>query len=129
MLRRTAHAKYGRICFVYSQVVRQWPGVIFRFTYLGCHGHRQEICFASLTKGLYVMGGFLDVNLLTVTGDSTQADINTDINFKADPEATKIALTADFPNISEFLSSFLLVLCLSVFYPVCLCVESICKEG
>ncbi|KAH9889684.1 Inosine/uridine-preferring nucleoside hydrolase domain-containing protein [Xylariomycetidae sp. FL2044] len=61
---------------------------------------RMDSEFASLTKGLYVMGGFIDVNMLQTSGDTTQADINTDFNLKADPEAAKIALTADFPNIT-----------------------------
>ncbi|KAI1340362.1 Inosine/uridine-preferring nucleoside hydrolase domain-containing protein [Xylariaceae sp. FL0016] len=61
---------------------------------------RMDSGFASKTKGLYVMGGFLDVNLLMTSGDLDQADINTDFNLKADPEAAKIALTADFPNIT-----------------------------
>lgn len=33
------------------------------------------------------------------TGSVNQADINSDINLMIDPEASKIALTADFPNI------------------------------
>ncbi|CAJ2512521.1 Uu.00g055360.m01.CDS01 [Anthostomella pinea] len=61
---------------------------------------RMDSEFASLTKGLYIMGGFIDTNLLMTSGNSNQADINTDFNFKADPEAAKIALTADFPNIT-----------------------------
>ncbi|KAI1865042.1 uncharacterized protein JN550_008588 [Neoarthrinium moseri] len=61
---------------------------------------RMDSDFASLTKGLWIMGGFVDTNGLMFSGDTMQADINTDFNFKADPEATKIALSADFPNIT-----------------------------
>ncbi|ORY65192.1 Inosine/uridine-preferring nucleoside hydrolase domain-containing protein [Pseudomassariella vexata] len=61
---------------------------------------RMDPEFAALTKGLYIMGGFADNNLLMTSGDLDQADINTDFNFKADPEATKIVLTAAFPNIT-----------------------------
>lgn len=41
------------------------------------------------------------VNLIQCQADGTvnQADINSDINLMIDPEASKIALTADFPNI------------------------------
>ncbi|KAH6659226.1 Inosine/uridine-preferring nucleoside hydrolase domain-containing protein [Truncatella angustata] len=56
--------------------------------------------FAKNTAGLWIMGGFVDVNLLQTSASTLQADINTDFNFKADPEAAKIALTADFPNIT-----------------------------
>ncbi|ROW03641.1 hypothetical protein VPNG_07201 [Cytospora leucostoma] len=56
--------------------------------------------FASLTKGLVIMGGYLDTVLLQTSGSTLQADINSDINLKIDPEGAKIALTADFPNIT-----------------------------
>ncbi|KAB8067625.1 Inosine/uridine-preferring nucleoside hydrolase domain-containing protein [Aspergillus leporis] len=55
--------------------------------------------FASLAKELVIMGGYLDVNMLQVTGDHQQANINFDINLMIDPEAAKIALNADFPDI------------------------------
>ncbi|KAK0702903.1 Inosine/uridine-preferring nucleoside hydrolase domain-containing protein [Apiosordaria backusii] len=45
--------------------------------------------FAKNTDGLYIMGG-----------DVLRADLVSDINFVVDPEAAKIVLTADFPNIT-----------------------------
>lgn len=36
---------------------------------------------------------------MKATGSVNQADINSDINLMVDPEASKIALTAGFPNI------------------------------
>ncbi|PSS03389.1 Inosine/uridine-preferring nucleoside hydrolase domain-containing protein [Coniella lustricola] len=56
--------------------------------------------FASLTKGLVIMGGYLDVTLLQTSGSTLQADLNSDINLKIDPEGAKAALTADFPKIT-----------------------------
>ena len=41
---------------------------------------RMDPQFASLTKGLVIMGGYLDVNLLQVTGSELQADINGDVS-------------------------------------------------
>lgn len=63
---------------------------------------RMDSEFASLAKGLVVMGGYIDVNLYQTSGSLNQADINSDINLMVDPEATKIALTAPFPNISKY---------------------------
>ncbi|KAJ5161428.1 hypothetical protein N7492_006820, partial [Penicillium capsulatum] len=60
---------------------------------------RMDPSFASLATELVFMGGYVDVNMLQVTGDMTQADINSDINLMADPEAAKIAVNADFPEI------------------------------
>ncbi|KAK7934962.1 hypothetical protein PG985_000457 [Apiospora marii] len=58
--------------------------------------------FASLTRGLVVMGGYIDsVMLGAATGRTLlEADYVSDINLKIDPEAAKIALTADFPEIT-----------------------------
>ncbi|KAF4125721.1 Inosine-uridine nucleoside N-ribohydrolase [Geosmithia morbida] len=56
--------------------------------------------FASLTKGLVVMGGYVDVWLLHTSGSLLLADINSDLNLKIDPEAAQIALTSKFPNIT-----------------------------
>ncbi|KAF5969711.1 putative inosine-uridine preferring nucleoside hydrolase [Fusarium bulbicola] len=56
--------------------------------------------FARLAKALVIMGGYIDVNLLQTSGPIHQANINSDINLIADPAATKIALTADFPDIT-----------------------------
>lgn len=36
--------------------------------------------FASLAKGLVVMGGYLDVVLLTTSGSTLQADLNSDVS-------------------------------------------------
>ncbi|KAK5000395.1 hypothetical protein LTR66_000752 [Elasticomyces elasticus] len=56
--------------------------------------------FASLAKESVVMGGYIDVNLLEVTGSVLQADISSDTNLMIDPEAAKIALTVAFPSIT-----------------------------
>ncbi|PQE08362.1 inosine-uridine preferring nucleoside hydrolase protein [Rutstroemia sp. NJR-2017a WRK4] len=61
---------------------------------------RSDDQFASLAKELVIMGGYIDVNLLEVTGTVNQADINSDINLMIDPEAAKIAFTANFPKIT-----------------------------
>ncbi|GAB1191132.1 hypothetical protein APSETT444_000303 [Aspergillus pseudonomiae] len=60
---------------------------------------RMDPDFASLAKELVIMGGYVDVNMYQVTGDYLQADINSDINLMIDPEAAKIALNAEFPEI------------------------------
>lgn len=36
--------------------------------------------FASLAKGLVIMGGYLDVTLLTTSGSTLQADLNSDVS-------------------------------------------------
>lgn len=36
--------------------------------------------FASLAKGLVIMGGYVDVDLLTTSGSVLQADINSDVS-------------------------------------------------
>lgn len=61
---------------------------------------RMDDQFASLAKELVIMGGYVDVNMYQATGTVNQADINSDINLMIDPEAAKIALTADFPSIT-----------------------------
>lgn len=61
---------------------------------------RMDPDFAKNCKELIIMGGYIDVNLYQVTGTVNQADINSDINLMIDPESSKIALTADFPNIT-----------------------------
>lgn len=40
---------------------------------------RMDSKFASLTKGLVIMGGYIDVNVLQTTGSTLQADINSDV--------------------------------------------------
>lgn len=61
---------------------------------------RMDPDFARNARELVVMGGYIDVNLLQVTGSTMQADWNSDINLMIDPEGSKIALTARFPNIT-----------------------------
>ncbi|KAH0373147.1 nucleoside hydrolase, partial [Aureobasidium melanogenum] len=61
---------------------------------------RMDPDFAKNAKELIIMGGYIDVNLLQVTGSTMQADWNSDINLMIDPEGTKIALSAPFPNIT-----------------------------
>ncbi|ESZ90328.1 inosine-uridine preferring nucleoside hydrolase [Sclerotinia borealis F-4128] len=56
--------------------------------------------FASLAKELIIMGGYIDSNLAQVSGSVLQADLSSDINLIIDPEAAKIALTANFPKIT-----------------------------
>ncbi|KAI5363105.1 putative inosine/uridine-preferring nucleoside hydrolase domain, ribonucleoside hydrolase [Septoria linicola] len=56
--------------------------------------------FAKNAKELVIMGGYLDANLLQTTGTVLLADLQSDINLMIDPEGTKMALTADFPNIT-----------------------------
>ncbi|KAJ6556584.1 Inosine/uridine-preferring nucleoside hydrolase domain-containing protein [Mycena vulgaris] len=61
---------------------------------------RMDPTFAQNTKGLIVMGGYVDRMVQQTTGDVLQADLVSDINFVVDPEATKIALSAAFPKIT-----------------------------
>ncbi|KAJ5887258.1 hypothetical protein N7504_011305 [Penicillium tannophilum] len=61
---------------------------------------RMDPEFASLAKDLVIMGGYVDLNMLMATGSILLADLQSDINLMIDPEASKIALTADFPNIT-----------------------------
>ncbi|KAJ5936278.1 hypothetical protein N7454_005576 [Penicillium verhagenii] len=61
---------------------------------------RMDERFAELAKELVIMGGYVDLNLLMATGSILLADIQSDINLIIDPEASKIALTANFPNIT-----------------------------
>ncbi|CAN8097848.1 unnamed protein product [Discula destructiva] len=84
--------------------VRKYPGEVM--IYAGgaltnvALAVRLDQNFASLAKGLVIMGGYLDVTLLTTSGSVLQADYNSDINLKIDPEGAKVALTADFPSIT-----------------------------
>jgi inosine-uridine nucleoside N-ribohydrolase len=104
--------------------VRKYPGEIMIFSGGALTNIalavRLDPDFASLTKGLVIMGGYLDVTLLQTSGSVLQADLNSDVSFhdtcekkinladfdpqinlKIDPEGAKVALTADFPSISE----------------------------
>ncbi|KAI5310419.1 hypothetical protein KEM55_007302 [Ascosphaera atra] len=60
---------------------------------------RMDPTFASLAKELVIMGGYVDDNMLMVTGSTQLADLQSDINLMIDPEASKIALNADFPEV------------------------------
>ncbi|RSL90561.1 hypothetical protein CDV31_015658 [Fusarium ambrosium] len=84
--------------------VRKYPGEVLLYSGGALTNialaTRMDPEFASLAKGLVVMGGYVDVMMLQVTGSKTLADLNSDINLKSDPEAAKIALNADFPNIT-----------------------------
>ncbi|KAI5294076.1 hypothetical protein KEM52_004737 [Ascosphaera acerosa] len=60
---------------------------------------RLDPAFASLAKELVIMGGYVDLNMLEVTGSVLLADLQSDINLMVDPEASKIALNADFPEL------------------------------
>ncbi len=42
---------------------------------------RMDPTFASKTAGLVIMGGYIDDNLLEVTGSVAQADVNSDVRF------------------------------------------------
>jgi inosine-uridine nucleoside N-ribohydrolase len=61
---------------------------------------RMDDSFASLAKEFVIMGGYVDDNMYQATGTVNEADINSDINLMIDPEAAKIALTANFPSIT-----------------------------
>lgn len=61
---------------------------------------RLDSTFARNTKELVIMGGFVDVTMLEATGSKLLAELQSDVNLMIDPEASKIALTADFPNIT-----------------------------
>lgn len=86
------------------QMVRKYPGQVTIY----CAGPMTNVAlavrldplFARNTAGLVQMGGYIDTDLYTtIPGDIIQADINIDLNLRFDPEAAKIALTADFPRI------------------------------
>ncbi|KAJ4423845.1 hypothetical protein N0V82_001429 [Gnomoniopsis sp. IMI 355080] len=84
--------------------VRKYPGEIV--VYSGgaltniALATRLDPDFARLAKELVIMGGYLDVTLLTTSGSTLQADLNSDINLKIDPEGAKVALTAEFSKIT-----------------------------
>ncbi|KAK5000455.1 hypothetical protein LTR66_000702 [Elasticomyces elasticus] len=109
-----------------TDMVRKYPGKVSIYA-AGALTNvalavRLDPDFASLAKELVIMGGYIDVNLLEVTGSVLQADISSDvgirsvtrgfwsfllpnadetqINLMIDPEAAKIALTAAFPSIT-----------------------------
>lgn len=49
--------------------------------------------------GLYIMGGYIDVQYAHATGNGFQDDLVSDINIIQDPEAAQIVLTADWNEI------------------------------
>ncbi|KAI9924299.1 hypothetical protein MW887_007249 [Aspergillus wentii] len=100
----TAVSKSTNAAAFMVDMVRKYPGQVSIYS-AGALTNvalavRMDAQFASLAKELVIMGGYVDVNMLQVTGDFMQADINSDINLMIDPEAAKIALTASFPNIT-----------------------------
>ncbi|KAG2160754.1 hypothetical protein JADG_000493 [Aureobasidium aubasidani] len=86
------------------QQVRKYPGQVSIYS-AGALTNialaiRMDPDFAKNAKELVIMGGYIDDNLLQVTGSVMQADWTSTINLMIDPEGTKIALTAPFPNIT-----------------------------
>jgi inosine-uridine nucleoside N-ribohydrolase len=86
------------------QSVRKYPGEISIYaagalTNLAL-AIRIDPSFAANARELVIMGGYLDVNLLQTTGSVMLADYQSDINLMIDPEGTKIALSAAWPNIT-----------------------------
>ncbi|KAI7486467.1 nucleoside hydrolase [Hortaea werneckii] len=86
------------------QSVRKYPGEVSIYS-AGALTNialaiRMDPSFASNAKELVIMGGYIDVNLLQTTGSVLLADLQSDINLMIDPEASKIAVKADFPNIT-----------------------------
>ncbi|PHH89915.1 hypothetical protein CDD83_4978 [Cordyceps sp. RAO-2017] len=86
------------------QAVRRHPGEVMIYgagalTNIAL-AHRIDPTFARNAKGLVVMGGYMDVNLIQATGSALVANLQSDINFKLDPEGTKVVLTAPFPHIT-----------------------------
>nr|WP_246495649.1 nucleoside hydrolase [Ameyamaea chiangmaiensis] len=57
---------------------------------------RLDPTFASTAKQLVFMGGLIDTDMMTVTGN---ADFASDFNLIFDPEAAHITVTADWPKI------------------------------
>lgn len=86
------------------QSVRKYPGEISIYaagalTNIALAA-RMDANFASNARELIIMGGYLDTNLLMTTGSVLLADLQSDINLMIDPEAAKIALSADWRNIT-----------------------------
>lgn len=86
------------------QSVRKYPGDISIYA-AGALTNialavRLDPNFASNARELVIMGGYLDVNLLMTTGSVLLADYQSDINLMIDPEASKIALSAHWKNVT-----------------------------
>ncbi|WP_156480434.1 nucleoside hydrolase [Acetobacter tropicalis] len=58
---------------------------------------RLDPSFAATAKQLVFMGGLLDTNMMSITGN---ADFSSDFNMIFDPEAAHITLTAPWPSIT-----------------------------
>lgn len=52
---------------------------------------RMDPEFASLAKGLVIMGGYIDVTLLQTSGSTMQADLNSDVSL---PTVWRVTLPA-----------------------------------
>jgi inosine-uridine nucleoside N-ribohydrolase len=86
------------------QQVRKFPGQISIYS-AGALTNialavRMDPSFAKNAKELVIMGGYVDVNLLQTTGSVLLADLQSDINLIIDPEGAKMALSADWRNIT-----------------------------
>jgi inosine-uridine nucleoside N-ribohydrolase len=86
------------------QSVRKYPGEVSIWTGGALTNValaiRLDSSFAANARELVIMGGYLDVNLLMTAGSVLLADFQSDINLMIDPEAAKIALTADWKNVT-----------------------------
>ncbi|KAK9475169.1 uncharacterized protein V1510DRAFT_410213 [Dipodascopsis tothii] len=51
------------------------------------------------TRGLTIMGGYLDGQIAQATGGNMTSDLFSDINLIQDPEAAQMVLTADWPEL------------------------------
>lgn len=64
--------------------VRKYPGEVMIFSGGALTNialaTRLDPQFASLTKGLVIMGGYLDVTLLQTSGSVLQADLSSDVS-------------------------------------------------
>lgn len=86
------------------QSVRKYPGEVSIYA-AGALTNialaiRIDPSFAANARELVIMGGYLDTNLLMTTGSVLLADFQSDINLMIDPEGSKIALTADWKNVT-----------------------------
>jgi inosine-uridine nucleoside N-ribohydrolase len=79
------------------QSVRKYPGQVS----IWAGGALTNIALAvRLDSSFAANAGYLDVNLLQTTGSVLLADFQSDINLMIDPEGSKIALTADWKNVT-----------------------------
>lgn len=85
--------------------VRKYPGEVM--IYSGgaltniAMAARLDPEFASLAKGLVIMGGYIDVTLLQTSGSTMQADLNSDVSFNVtlselgNPRGTRLLKSYD----------------------------------